>query len=248
MGNDFFRFKQFEVWQQKAAMKVCTDACLFGAMLPTIARTQGAAGERIHALDIGTGTGLLSLMYAQREPAAIIDALELDSMAFEQATENFQKSPWKERLRAIAGDFKQFKGGQEGNSMAYDLIFSNPPFFKGDLKSVDDKRNLALHSTDLNFGELLTGVGSLLKADGIFAALIPYTRVSEFIKTAAEQNLFPYFHCRVANLPQKPFFRSVLLFCREFKEVREDELFIKDTNQEYSLKFKDLLHPYYLYL
>jgi len=248
MGNDFFRFKQFEVQQKKAAMKVCTDGCLFGALLPEM-EPKGNLNERlVHVLDIGTGTGLLSLMYAQRVPDAEIEAIELDAMAFEQARENFMASPWRNRLKAIKGDFKEVRkipGLQEG---LYDLIFSNPPFFEGDLKSADDQRNRALHSTDLSFGELITGVASLLKDDGVFAVLIPFARSAEFIKIAEAYGLYPYRHYKVANMEQKPFFRSILLFCREAHENQEEALYIRDAKQEYSLKFKILLEPFYLYL
>ena len=248
MGNDFFRFKEFEVHQQKAAMKVCTDACLFGALLPIIGTGKTAGKSVLRALDIGTGTGLLSLMYAQVQPDCMIDALEIDQAAFEQAKENFKMSAWAGRLTAIQGDFRQFRNVFGFKNKTYDLIYANPPFFKGDLKSSDHQRNVALHSTDLDFEELIEGADAILKPEGIFAVLVHFARATEFITTAAAYKLYPSIHYKVANEERKPYFRSILLFSRSNGENIEEELFIRDANQEYSLKFKDLLRPFYLYL
>lgn len=243
MGNDFFRFKQFEVRQDRSAMKVCTDSCLFGALLPVMYHLQP-----VQVLDIGTGTGLLSLMYAQVDPHAVIEAMELDEAACSQAAENFKASPWSERLKAIHIDFKCFSKEGLTNPGHYDLIFSNPPFYVGDLKSPDAQRNSALHSTDLNFKDLLEGAAGLLKADGVLTVLVPYTRAEAFVQEAGLVGLYLKRHYKVANANGKPFFRSVLLFTSIKGDLEEEVIYIRDANQEYSLKFRELLHPFYLNL
>ena len=155
-------------------MKVCTDACLFGAYVADQVKTKAAN----NILDIGTGTGLLSLMLAQRVPA-LIDAVEIDEAAYQQAKENFEQSPWKERLFAFNTDVTKFETEKK-----YDCIISNPPFFENDLKSNDSNKNNAKHDTSLSLDKLLQVVKKLLNDDGIFAVLLPYHRVEYFIATA----------------------------------------------------------------
>ena len=242
MGNDYFKFKEFEVRQSKAAMKVCTDSCLFGALLPDLGWPQG------RVLDIGTGTGLLSLMYAQRFEGADIDALEIDEPAFEQARENFETSPWSERLNAILGDFKDFCAENLSSVSKYGVIFSNPPFFEGDLKSIDNQRNKALHSTELSFSELVQGVAGLMLHDGIFTVMIPYSRRAEMIRIAKDNGLFLHKEYLVANTIKHDYFRTIQFFRRDKQEPETELIYIREGNQQYSLKFRTLLAPYYLYL
>src|SRR4051812_5902465 len=143
-------------------MKVCTDACLFGAWISEEVKSKNSKVKSV--LDIGTGTGLLSLMFAQKNLQSIIDAVEIDEAAAQQARENFEASPWKERLQIYSTSIKLFISEKK-----YDLIISNPPFFENDLKSDDSKRNLALHSSQLSLEELLDAITKHLKEDGLFA-------------------------------------------------------------------------------
>src|SRR5688572_28253839 len=159
MPNSYFKFKQFTVNRDRAAMKVTTDACLFGAWAARSAR-QSAVGQSgspgiHHVLDIGTGTGLLSLMMAQQINAEI-DAIELDEDAFEQAQQNMASSPWHDNLFVIQGDAKDmaYVLGKE-----YDIIVSNPPFYENELESPDLKKNRAHHSAGLSLDELLSIIG-----------------------------------------------------------------------------------------
>ena len=235
MANHYFKFKQFTVHQDKCAMKVCTDACLFGALLPNIAKGK--------TLDIGTGTGLLSLMFAQKNPDIQIDSVEIDLGAYEQAATNCSLSPWSNNIKIFLEDIKSFKPGY-----LYSQIFSNPPFYENDLKSSDDKRNLAMHSASLEYADLLSNVARLLDLNGIFAVLLPFSVETKFINKAIVYGLFATEVIRVKQSTKHPFFRSVIFFSKENKEVLIKEIAIKDEQNNYTKSFTDLLKEYYLFL
>lgn len=220
-------------------MKVCTDACLFGAWI-----AQQVGGDKMtieSILDIGAGTGLLSLMVAQQSHA-IIDAIELDEAAAEQAGDNFELSPWKERLQVIQGDVRKIHFGKK-----YNLIISNPPFFEDDLKSADTKRNLALHSAALGWEELLTVINNYLLPDGKFAVLLPYHRKDAFIKMAAECGLFPEKEIAVQQTAVHAYFRAMLLFTGREGQVKKSSMIIREEDR-YTAAFTELLKDYYLKL
>jgi tRNA1Val (adenine37-N6)-methyltransferase len=235
MANHYFKFKQFTVYQEKCAMKVCTDACLFGALLPNI--TNGKA------LDIGTGTGLLSLMLAQKSPNISIDTVEIDKGAYEQAQINFAASNWNDRLSVFHDDICSYK-----SSYQYDFIFSNPPFYENDLKSNDDKRNLAMHAAGLKYEDLLSNVKRLLDLNGSFAVLLPFSAEIKFIDKAAKFGLFATEITRFKQSIKHSFFRSVILFESEEQQTLIKEIAIKDEQHHYTDNFKDLLQHYYLFM
>jgi tRNA1Val (adenine37-N6)-methyltransferase len=241
MANTFFRFKQFTVEQEHCAMKVCTDACLFGAWIASV--TQHTTSPIHKILDIGSGTGLLSLMAAQENPNALIDAIEIDPDAATQSQQNFQGSPWKERLTSIQGDVKQIVLPAK-----YDLIISNPPFFENDLKSDAAKRNLALHSDALSLEELLTAIKNNLTDAGRFAVLLPYHRSAAFEEMAIGEKFYPEEKVLVKQTPKHPYFRSMLLFSTQQSGTIEKEMVIKDEFNDYSKAFIQLLKNYYLFL
>lgn len=238
MPNSYFRFKQFTVRQDQCAMKVCTDACLFGAWI-------AASSQLIvhNLLDVGAGTGLLSLMYAQKKPFAMIDAVEIDAAAAKQAKENFGDSPWKERLQLHHCPIQEFNP-----PVKYDLIFSNPPFFDNDLKSDDHKRNLALHSSALSFDDLIESAAALLRDDGLFAVLLPYHRAVVFIKAAKEKDLFLQQQINVKQSVKHNYFRVILLFGKQQITPSSDEIIIADGQGQYTATFAGLLKDYYLKL
>lgn len=151
MSQPFFQFKQFTVWHDKCAMKVGTDGVLLGAWTPV------ESSARI--LDIGTGTGLVALMLAQRCSASVI-ALEIDETAAQQAAENITRSPWGNRIEVVCQDFRLYSN--KNNSLKYDTIVSNPPYFTDSLKCPDSQRNTARHNDNLSYEELLKGVSNLL--------------------------------------------------------------------------------------
>lgn len=242
MPNDYFQFKQFLVKQDKCAMKVCTDACLFGSLLPT---SSGGIELEKHALDIGTGTGLLALMFAQKNADVIIDSVEIDETAADQAKQNFENSPWKERLRIYNKSIQEFA---KSTPKKYDVIISNPPFFENDLKSENKKRNLALHSDELSLAELVSIIERLLKKDGNFFCLLPYHRTKFF-----EELLFKYkLHVKekifIKQTPKYNYFRTIFWVDRLATALIESEIIIMDEHNEYTKGFREKLCDYYLRL
>ncbi|NCU04609.1 MAG: methyltransferase [Chitinophagaceae bacterium] len=259
MSNNYFQFKQFTVQQEKAALKVSTDSCLFGAWIAEEVRSKknevrsmkyDAAEElpltthhsALTVLDIGAGTGLLMLMLAQ-VCDALIDGVEIDEPSFEQAKENIETSPWKERLQLFHADVKQFSFTKK-----YDLILSNPPFYEGDLKAAATNRNVAMHDAGLKLNELVAIVAANLTEDGCFAVLLPYTRSAYMIELAENVDLYLQKHVQVKQTVKHDYFRSMLLFARTKTKTVVEEIAVKDTNNQYTAAFVNLLKDYYLYL
>ena len=239
MSNTYFQCKQFTIHQDRCAMKVCTDACLFGAWMAEKVDGDKMAVGRI--LDIGAGTGLLSLMLAQKT-TALIDAIEMDEHAAEQAAENFEASPWKERLQVIRGDARLVHLGRK-----YGLIISNPPFFENDLKSGDAKRNLALHSAALSLEELFPVIKTNLATDGQFAVLIPYHRKNEFAELAIAGGFYLSEEVLVKQTPDHDYFRVMQLFTTTVTTPLHTSITIRN-GVEHTQQFTDLLKDYYLKL
>lgn len=238
MSNNYFQFKQFTVQQEKSAMKVCTDACLFGAWVAECMKEQQPAS----ILDIGTGTGLLALMLAQKTTATI-EAVEIEQDAFLQAGENFEASEWKERLQVNHTDISRF-----GPEKKYDLIISNPPFFEDDLKSLQQNKNAAKHDSTLTLLALLEKATALLHEQGMFAVLLPHHRTAYFTGLCEQKGLFCKVQAMVKQTPAHAYFRSMLLFTFNQTATNEQVITIKDEHGKYSRTFTDLLKDYYLYL
>lgn len=238
MSNQYFRFKQFIVCQDKSAMKVTTDACLFGAWLAVVLKESTG-----RFLDIGAGTGLLSLMVAQKNQSHI-DAVELDEPAFRQALENTGRSPWADRISVFHTAAQLFEP-----ELKYDVIFSNPPFYQKDLRSPDQQRNVALHSKHLVLDELLLTVNRLLKPDGYFAVLLPPKRNAELEKMAADFSLHIVLKTAVRPTANHQVFRYMYLM-REGVANNDheiDEIIIREDSGHYTDKFFSLLEDYYLF-
>lgn len=219
-------------------MKVCTDACLFGAYVADLVKTKAAHS----ILDIGAGTGLLSLMLAQKVPAAI-DAVEIDEQAYIQATQNFEQSPWKERLHIFNTDILQFDKDKK-----YDCIISNPPFYENDLKGTNSSKNVAKHDTGLTLEQLITVAKKYLNDAGIFAVLLPSHRVEYFIAAAAKDRLHLVKKILVRQTEKNDPFRGILVFTRQQTQPSEEMIVIKNVDDKYTVRFTALLKDYYLYL
>lgn len=246
MPNTFFQFKQFLVKQDKCAMKVCTDACLFGSLLPAFPNNRdklSGGGREILALDIGTGTGLLALMFAQKNANAIIDAVEIDEAAAEQAKENFEMSPWKARLNIHHTLIQQFANS---TNKKYDVIICNPPFFENDLKSENTQRNLALHSDALSLEELISIVDALMKDEGSFFCLLPFHRTKYFEELLSKYNLCVKEKVFIKQTPAHNYFRTMFRVDRFTTAPTESEIIIMNEENEYSKGFRELLMDYYL--
>lgn len=239
MANSYFSFKQFTIQQERCAMKVCTDACILGAW--TAAKIENDP-EVKNILDIGTGTGLLSLMLAQKSNASI-DGVELNEDAANQAAENFQQSPWHERIQVFNSSIQQFEASRK-----YDLIISNPPFFEDDLRSENNTRNDAKHDTGLNLQELIKAIKRNLSEPGFASILIPYHRTSYFKNIAEKEALFINEILQIKQSPKHSFFRSVIILAKQKKEYKEDWLIINDEQRQYPEAFTALLKDYYLKL
>lgn len=250
MPNSFFQFKQFTVLQERSAMKVTTDNCLFGAWVANkIKKEQSSHSSSkekiIHALDIGTGTGLLSMMLAQENTNLTIDAIEIDKATYEQATENIAASAWS-RIKTIHADAKDYHYAHK-----FDIIISNPPFYENELKSADAKKNLAHHDEGLQLPGLLDIIKKNLSPNGTFYLLLPYKR-NEAIQQLLLKNDFDIIQTTfVRQTVHHDFFRIMLSGKQkgdDNKETRVTEMAIKDGDGQYTKKFKSLLKGYYLYL
>ncbi len=236
MSNNYFKFKQFKIEQENCAMKVCTDSCLFGAWLqPT---------ENVTSiLDIGTGTGLLSLMLAQKSTAQI-HSIEIDENASLQAKENFDNSVWKDRLHVHLGDIKTFNFPN-----TFDFIITNPPFFKNEFESEMHSEKIAKHSLHLNLTELLSAIHRLLSDSGKFAILLPFYRKDEFEKMTSELQFYPEKTIFIRQTPAHNFFRYAAVFSNDKSiHLYHEEISIRMANQQYTSEAIDLLKPYYLFL
>ncbi len=232
-----FQFKQFSVEQDRCAMKIGTDGVLLGAWAPI-------ENNPFSVLDIGAGTGIISLMIAQRSNAEQIDALEIDGEAYEQAVENFENSPWSDRLFCFHAGLDEFMDEPEDE---YDLIVSNPPFYTEDYQSGDEKRDLARFADALPFEDLVEATDLLLSENGIFAVIIPFKEEEKFIALAKDFDLFPTKITRVKGAPTAEIKRSLLAFSRNsIENFPIDELVIETSRHIYTEEYISLTKDFYL--
>jgi tRNA1Val (adenine37-N6)-methyltransferase len=247
VANTYFQFKQFIVHQEHTAMKVCTDACLFGAWVANENNIQTAKT----LLDIGTGTGLLSLMVAQaianKDTKATITALEIEPSAAAEATNNIHKSPWGKHIQVVQEALQNFNCGAE----SMDCIFTNPPFFEGDLQSNNENKNLAAHSTALPWTTLIQKISNLLKTGGYYYVLIPALRAYTMQKLATQGGLQLVEEVVVFNAEKQKPFRVLQKFVKSTvpnTEIKRSNFIIKYADNNYTEDFIQLLAPYYLHL
>lgn len=232
-----FTFKQFAIEQDRCAMKIGTDGVLLGAWAPI-------DNHPFSILDIGTGTGIIALMLAQRSAAQQIDALEIDEAAYEQATDNFENSPWNDRLFCFHASLDEFIEEPEEE---YDLIVSNPPFYSEDYKTENESRDLARFQDAMPFEQLLEAADLLLSEHGIFAVIIPFKEEENFIALANEFELYPLKITRVKGTPTTEIKRSLLAFSRnETTDLPIDELVIETARHVYTQEYIGLTKDFYL--
>lgn len=234
MANSYFCFKYFRVEQSNCAMKVGTDGVLLGAW----ATVKSAKS----CLDIGTGTGLLALMVAQRNRDVAVVAIELDDEAVIQAKENVEASPWPNRIQVVHSDVRSYCAVK-----TFDHIISNPPYFNDSLKSSDTHRSLARHTSTLSYMELLACVKNLLAPQGIFSLILPYDVCTEFIDLAKSHNLYCSRFCKVMPLPNANPKRALMEFSFSKSDTVLEELVIESGGRHcYSPEYKELTKEFYL--
>lgn len=235
MASQEFVFKQFKIQQDKCAMKVGTDAVLLGSWVNTSnAKT---------ILDIGTGTGIIALMLAQKSDATI-DAIDIDRNAFVQASENITDCKWKERIQIHHISLQEYSSE---NKRKFDLIVSNPPYFVDSSKALEESRTNARHTDQLPFADLLSGVLNLLNDEGCFCVILPTKESQVFRDMAEEQKLFLTKLTRVSTLADRPEKRLLMQFEFSEKTIEENLITIeKDERHSYTDEYKDLTKDYYL--
>lgn len=219
-------------------MKVGTDGVLLGAW---VSINQNVS----RILDIGTGTGLIALQTAQRSNCETIDALEIEPNAYEQAVDNFENSDWGDRLFCYHASLEEFANEMDST---YDLIISNPPFFKDTYGELEQKRAMARHSESLTFDELLKHTSQLLSKSGSCAFIIPYKEEEAFLKLANQYKLFPDRITRVKGNINNQLKRSLLQLSFIKVDPIIDELAIEVERHNYTEAYKNLVQEFYLNL
>ena len=240
MATPFFRFRQFTVWHDRCGLKVGTDGVLIGAWADLPAGCSSA-------LDIGAGTGLISLMMAQRCPEITITAVEIDREAAEQCMENVRQSPFDGRISTVNADFSVYSS-EDAVKGRFDVIVSNPPFFILDhgIGSRDAATNKAKHTDMLSFSQLLDGVALLLTEQGRFSVIIPYEAALSFIAAAAERGLFLSRRCDVRDSSSRPYKRVMLTFRRETADTEYSYLTLHNQDRTRTTEYYGLTREFYL--
>lgn len=241
MGGDTFIFKQFAITQTRSAMKVGTDGVLLGALV-------SLSGSERSVLDVGTGTGLIALMIAQRSSnQTTIEGVEIEQAAAYEAAQNAKNSPWSNRLSIENVDFQSFAASKTERDQLYDLVVSNPPYFNGSYKSQIVERTAARHSELLNSDDLISGVVSVLNRDGgRFAAIFPYQNAAIFIAKAASSGLFCNRIMEIYSKPSSGIKRIMAEFSFSKRLLVSEKLTILDSSGDYSDQFRALTREFYL--
>ena len=218
-------------------MKVGTDGVLLGAWcsLESLPKT---------ILDIGTGTGIISLMLAQRSSAITIDGVEVDPSAYMQTVDNFENSDWSERLYCYNASFQKF--ADDTNKETYDLIVSNPPFYTEDYITKNSSRNKARFTSSLTFKELIGGISKILSKSGFFSTIIPFKEESTFICLAEQHSLHLNKICRVQGNKNSEIKRSLMTFSFNKVKISETNLIIENSRHKYTKEYEELTNNFYL--
>lgn len=231
--DTMFQFKQFTIRQDRTAMKVGTDGVLLGAWA-NVQRAQSI-------LDIGTGTGLIALMAAQRNTHARIEAIEIEPNAFQQAKENSAASPWANRINITNVALQNYYP-----PITFDCIICNPPFFTQSTSSPDQCRNLARHNDTLPYNELILHVCRLLQPDGQFHVILPATDAEKFIAQALFSGLYPLHITKIYPTPNKAAKRILIQFAPQYHQCTEDCLTLEVTHHQYTKEYMTLTKDFYL--
>ena len=233
--KDIFHFKQFSINQESCSMKVGTDGVLLGAWVD-ISNTNSI-------LDIGTGSGLIAMMLAQRSNA-LIEAVEIDDEAWKQAAQNFELTKWRDRMSALHTSVQDFARTSQNK---YELIVSNPPFFSGGAFSSNQDRANVRHTIKLPNGDLLNAARNLLAKEGRFCVILPVMEGLRFKEMAMNYGLYCNRITEVKPFPEKTANRVLIQFEKMQKELIEDSFVVWEKEQQYSTDFVDLTSAFYLH-
>ena len=242
MSQQPFQFKKFKVHQDRCAMKVGTDGVLLGAW-------SSIEHEPKSILDIGAGTGVVALQLAQRSSASTIDAIEIDDQAHEQCTHNFENSDWADRLFCYHASVQEFASEMEHK---YDLIVSNPPFFKApkstgsQTQNTSQERAVARFTDTLPFKHLVVCAAHLLSQNGVFCTILPQTEVASFIEIAAQNKLFISKICTIRGTKTSKIKRCLLAFSTRQSKPKTQELTIEISRHNYTQEYKNLVSDFYV--
>lgn len=237
MSKQAFAFKKFTVRQDRSAHKVGTDAVILGSWAYT---------DDAHTiLDIGTGTGIIALMMAQKSNA-VIDAVDIEESSYGEAKENFTRSPWSERLHAFHASFQNFAAASHKK---YDLVITNPPYFVDSYKAPDEERNNARHNDVLPFTDLIDGVKKILSLQGYFYIILPTKEALDFTLLATKNGLFLNRLLKVKTKSTSDTDkRRVMLFTFNNSGYKEETISIEhDDHHEYTAEYKAMTKQFYLH-
>ncbi|WP_396602959.1 tRNA1(Val) (adenine(37)-N6)-methyltransferase [Algibacter sp. R77976] len=235
-----FKFKEFTVNQDQCAMKIGTDGVLLGAWT-------FIENRPFSILDIGAGTGILSLMLAQRSTAELIDAIEIDDNAYEQCVDNFEQSYWGDRLFCYHASLEDFAKELEDEDDTYDLIICNPPFYSEDYKTDDTQRDLARFQDAMPFEHLIESTSKLLSKElGKFSVVIPFKEETNFIEIASKFKLYPNRILHVKGNPTSGIKRSLIEFSFRESDIRTNTLIIETERHQYTEDYINLTKDFYL--
>ena len=247
MANDFFQFKQFTIHQQRCAMKVGTDGTLLGAWARCMPQSNSQAAS---VLDIGTGTGLIALMMAQRFPAARVVGIDIDGDAVEQAKENVYSSPFSDRISILEADARTFLTSCQSTTNSdfspFDSVVSNPPYFIDSLTCPDHRRAMARHTESLSYKDLMTAAWHLLANHGEFSVIIPFDCKKRLEDEAFLTGFFKSRECAVKTTPNKQPRRFLMAFQKHSCQVEVEEGVIEIEPNVRSDWYKALTNDFYL--
>jgi len=235
MSNTYFRFKQFTIHQANTSMKVGTDGVLLGAWADVL--------NKKNVLDVGTGTGLIALMVAQRNPNAFISAVEIERDAYIQAKENILQSIFKHQIELLHTSFQDYKSTNK-----YDLVVCNPPFFRPTYLSGNESRDIARQRINFEMNNFFEITFNATEEDGEVAIVYPFEQLEYITKIAAAKKFFIKRQCLVKGNQNKPFKRVLLQFSKQKKNVESSELCIENERHQYTNEFVELVKDFYLNL